>query len=102
MGFNGDRVMLTNIVSNLGARSANPGLRPPLAESVGMGPLFGRSLAMRRVITAIERLAHSSASVVITGESGTGKELVARTIHELSPGARRLMCRSTALRFPNP
>src|ERR1700720_459614 len=50
-----------------------------------MGPLFGRSLAMRRGIGAIERLAHSSASVVITGESGTGKELVARTIHELSP-----------------
>ena len=49
-----------------------------------MGPLFGRSLAMRRVVTAIERLAQSSASVV-TGESGTGKELVARTIHELSP-----------------
>jgi DNA-binding NtrC family response regulator len=40
---------------------------------------------MRRVIVAIERLAPSSASVVITGESGTGKELVARTIHELSP-----------------
>ena len=40
---------------------------------------------MRKVITAIERLAQSSASVVITGESGTGKELVARTIHELSP-----------------
>jgi len=39
---------------------------------------------MRKVITAIERLAQSSASVVITGESGTGKELVARTIHELS------------------
>ena len=83
MGFNGDRVMLTNIVDNLGARSENP--RTRLAEGVGMGPLFGRSLAMRRVITAIERLAHSSASVVITGESGTGKELVARTIHELSP-----------------
>src|SRR5882757_2458890 len=61
-------------------------LEAPLDESAPkMGPLFGRSLAMRRVIVAIERLAGSSASVVITGESGTGKELVARTIHEMSP-----------------
>jgi DNA-binding NtrC family response regulator len=46
--------------------------------------LFGKSLAMRRVLTSIERLAESSASVIITGESGTGKELAARTIHQLS------------------
>jgi DNA-binding NtrC family response regulator len=85
MSFNGDRVMLTSIVDNLDARSKSPEPRARLAEGVGMGPLFGRSLAMRRVIVAIKRLAHSSASVVITGESGTGKELVARTIHELSP-----------------
>jgi len=77
--------MLTNIVDNLAAMSETPWPRPRLADAAGMGPLFGRSLAMRRVIVAIERLAHSSASVVITGESGTGKELVARTIHELSP-----------------
>src|SRR3981189_2417572 len=74
--------MLTNIV-DFDARRKNPG--PPQPLPVGMGTLFGRSLAMRRVIVAIERLARSSASVVITGESGTGKELVARTIHELSP-----------------
>jgi DNA-binding NtrC family response regulator len=85
MSFSGDRVMLANIVTNIGAQAENPMLRPRAAETAAMGPLFGRSLAMRRVIVAIERLAHSSASVVITGESGTGKELVARTIHELSP-----------------
>jgi len=74
--------MLTNIV-DFDTRRKNPG--PPQPVPVGMGSLFGRSLAMRRLIVAIERLAYSSASVVITGESGTGKELVARTIHELSP-----------------
>jgi DNA-binding NtrC family response regulator len=94
--------MLANIVTNIGAQAENPMLRPRAAETAAMGPLFGRSLAMRRVIVAIERLAHSSASVVITGESGTGKELVARTIHELSPGARRHMCQSIVQRFPNP
>ena len=85
MGFNGDHVMLTSMVDQLSARRGNPNAGPRRTEAVSMGPLFGRSLAMRRIVTAIERLAQSSASVVITGESGTGKELVARTIHELSP-----------------
>src|SRR6202140_4729349 len=79
------RQVLTNIADNIAVREENSALRRRLAEVGELGPLFGHSLAMRRVIVAIERLARSSASVVITGESGTGKELVARTIHELSP-----------------
>ncbi len=47
--------------------------------------MIGQSAAMRRIVRLLERIAPSSASVVITGESGTGKELVARTIHDLSP-----------------
>ena len=77
--------VLKNIADNINIREENSTLRRRLAEVGELGPLFGHSLAMRKVITAIERLAQSSASVVITGESGTGKELVARTIHELSP-----------------
>jgi DNA-binding NtrC family response regulator len=34
---------------------------------------------------AVEKVAPSKASVVITGQSGTGKEMVARAIHQLSP-----------------
>ncbi len=77
--------VLRNIADNITIREENSTLRRRLADVGELGPLFGRSLPMRRVITAIERLAQSSASVVITGDSGTGKELVARTIHELSP-----------------
>ena len=47
--------------------------------------LVGRSSAMQDVFRAIERVAPSRASVLISGESGTGKELAARAIHELSP-----------------
>ncbi len=47
--------------------------------------LIGRSPAMHDVFRAIERVAPSRASVLISGESGTGKELAARAIHELSP-----------------
>ncbi len=79
------RQMLKNLADNVQMREENLTLRRRLADVGELGPLFGRSLVMRRVITAIERLAQSSASVVITGESGTGKELVARTIHETSP-----------------
>jgi DNA-binding NtrC family response regulator len=77
--------VLRNIADNIAIREENSTLRRRLADVGELGPLFGRSLPMRRVISAIERLAQSSASVVITGDSGTGKELVARTIHELSP-----------------
>jgi two-component system response regulator HydG len=42
---------------------------------------------MQEVFNAIEQVAPSKASVLITGESGTGKELVAQAIHQNSPRA---------------
>lgn len=59
-------------------------LRRDLSDDRGAPILYGSSSAMRRVQAEIERVAQSSASVVISGESGTGKELVARQIHHLS------------------
>jgi DNA-binding NtrC family response regulator len=81
------RQILRNLTENVVMRDENLSLRRRLAEVGELGPLFSKSPAMRRVITAIERIGESSASVVITGDSGTGKELVARTIHQMS--ARR-------------
>jgi two-component system response regulator HydG len=49
--------------------------------------LLGESKGMREVFNAIQRVASSSTTVLISGESGTGKELVARAIHYASPRA---------------
>jgi two-component system NtrC family response regulator len=40
---------------------------------------------MQRVCRTIEKVAPTSATVLILGESGTGKELLARALHEQSP-----------------
>jgi len=79
------RQILKTLSENISVREENLRLRRRLMETGELGPIYGKSLAMRRVMNAIERLAPSSASVIISGESGTGKELAARTIHELSP-----------------
>ena len=46
--------------------------------------LIGDSPALKAVVDVIDRIAHTSATVLITGESGTGKEVVARLLHGLS------------------
>ncbi len=46
--------------------------------------IVGACSRMREVVSAIGRVAESSATVLIRGESGTGKELVARAIHARS------------------
>ena len=47
-------------------------------------PLLGKSPAIERVRTLIDRAAPTDANVLILGENGTGKEIVAREIHRLS------------------
>ena len=54
-------------------------------------PLLGRSPAMARVYSLIERAAPTEANVLILGENGTGKELVAREIHRRSRRADQVM-----------
>jgi two-component system response regulator HydG len=63
----------------------NRALRQQLEDLRAKGAIIGNSAAFRRVMTLVEQVADSSATVLIQGESGTGKELVARTIHERSP-----------------
>jgi DNA-binding NtrC family response regulator len=81
-------------VSHLGQNALSP--RRTKEENVRMkeviehhavhpAEIVGQSAAMQKVYHAIETVAPTDATVLITGESGTGKELVARAIHAGSP-----------------
>lgn len=47
-------------------------------------PLIGKSEAFKRVLAVADRVAGTSAPVLITWETGTGKEMIAKYIHSKS------------------
>jgi DNA-binding NtrC family response regulator len=59
-------------------------LRRKLEEKSRFPALVGSSASMRQLLNQIEKVAKTSATVLITGESGTGKELVAGALHSHS------------------
>ena len=63
-----------------------------LARKERPSPLAGIIAAsgeMTRVCRMVEKVAPTSATVLLLGESGTGKELLARALHGLSPRAEQ-------------
>ena len=54
-----------------------------------MSGILTRDPKMLRIYRTIEKVAPTSATVLILGESGTGKELLAHALHDLSPRQAR-------------
>jgi two-component system, NtrC family, nitrogen regulation response regulator NtrX len=59
------------------------------ARSSEVKGLVGNSLLMQNLRNAIDKIAPTNSRVMIMGEAGTGKEFVARTLHQLSPRAKK-------------
>jgi len=62
----------------------NTYLQEEVVEAKAFGDLVGQSAALRHIVSQIDLVAPTEASVLILGETGTGKELVAHEIHRRS------------------
>jgi DNA-binding NtrC family response regulator len=76
------------------SRQLAPGKHPPATEQphtddelrcdINFSEIVGHSAALRRVLHAVETVAPTEATVLLSGETGTGKDVIARAIHTRS------------------
>ena len=76
-----------------------------LQDEIEQGSMYeeiiGSSPALMRVLQAVDRVAPTETTVLLTGETGTGKELVARAIHRRSSRAQRAMVKVNCAALPH-
>src|SRR5205814_5478528 len=63
--------------------------------------IVGSSQSLRNVLGAIDRVAPTDSTVLITGETGTGKELIAHAIHRRSPRSGRALVKVNCAALPS-
>ncbi len=76
------RDVLAGALGALAAPGHTPRLRAPAS-------VIGDSAVMAQLLSTVERVGPSEATVMVTGESGTGKEVIARLLHGASGRAGR-------------
>ncbi len=64
-------------------------LKKELSAKFRVGEMISKSPLMHKIFNILPRIAQSGSTVVIRGETGTGKELLAKAIHDLSPGKNK-------------
>jgi PAS domain S-box-containing protein len=75
-------------------------LQQELETTHGYGEIVGTAPPMKSVYEAIEKVAATDSTVLITGETGTGKELVARAIHSASQRKDKVLVRVNCAALP--
>ena len=78
----------------------NAYLQEEVVESKAFGELVGRSAALKKVVSQIDVVAPTDATVMILGETGVGKELVAYEIHKRSRRRDQALIRVNCASIP--
>jgi transcriptional regulator with GAF, ATPase, and Fis domain len=78
----------------------NAYLREEVVQAKAFGDLVGQSGALGQIVSQIDLVAPTDASVLILGETGTGKELIAHEIHERSRRKDRPLVRVNCASIP--
>lgn len=63
--------------------------------------IFGKSVAIKNILSIINKISKTDARILITGENGTGKELVAREIHRQSLRSKNEIVEVNCAAIPN-
>jgi formate hydrogenlyase transcriptional activator len=95
-GYRGNATMGTNLYRSDDAISR----KPERAQSSFLESIVGRRGGLRSILSEVEAVARTNATVLITGETGTGKEVIARSIHELSPRRGRNLIKLNCAAMP--
>jgi formate hydrogenlyase transcriptional activator len=77
-------------------------LMPGIPRAKPLSEFIGESRVVKELLTQVETVAPTDATVLICGETGTGKELIARAIHSLSRRSSRPFIKINCAAIPAP
>lgn len=83
------RVVVDRASASVRLRQDNAELKRRLDEKFGFEQIIGSSPPIKDLISRLQRVAPTDASILILGDTGTGKELVAQAVHQNSPRKNR-------------
>ncbi len=74
-------ILIDKCIDNKRLLVENRQLKEILQEKFRFENIVGNSSALNEVMSMVQRVASSNATVILRGESGTGKELIAMALH---------------------
>ncbi len=75
-------------------------LKEELQSRNGFTEIVGESNSLLYVLSRVQQVAETDATVLVQGETGVGKELISRTIHEASPRAKMPLVKVNCAALP--